>query len=136
MFGDRIVHPSYALNKLIIFIHILELFPFFIISLLKAYHGCNDVGHLSRRQVVLANNVSDSFPNPEVLLLYAKPLTSWSPGQKQPNTTRWIPREVNLSRLAAICECSFTWATLEGILSCFQEHVWPGMALHGLVKVG
>lgn len=95
----------------------------------------NDAGHLSRRQVALANHVSDSFPNMEVLLLYAKPLTSWSSGQKPPNTSGWVPREVNLKSLAAFCERSFTWGTSEGILSCFQEHVWPGMALHGLVKV-
>jgi Holliday junction resolvase YEN1 len=102
---------------------------------LRTIFRYNDAGHLSRRQIALADHMSDSFPNLEVLLLYAKPLTSWSPGQKQPDTANWNPREVNLNKLAAICECSFTWGTSEGILSCFQEHVWPGMALHGLVKV-
>lgn len=94
----------------------------------------NDAGHLSRRQVALSNSVPATFPDPKVLALYVNPITSWSPGQKLPNTTAWIPREVNLTKLAAFCERSFTWGTSEGILSCFQEHVWPGMTLYRLVE--
>ncbi|EDR05078.1 uncharacterized protein LACBIDRAFT_303869 [Laccaria bicolor S238N-H82] len=94
----------------------------------------NDAGHLSRRQVALSNSVPNTFPDPRILALYVNPITSWSPGQKLPNTAAWVPREVNLTKLAALCERSFTWGTSDGILSCFQEHVWPGMTLYRLVE--
>ncbi|EDR06461.1 uncharacterized protein LACBIDRAFT_300170 [Laccaria bicolor S238N-H82] len=94
----------------------------------------NDASHLARCQVALSNSVPNTFPDPKILALYANPITSWSPSQKLPNTTAWIPREVNLAKLAAFCERSFTWGTAEGILSCFQEHVWPGMTLYRLVE--
>ena len=95
----------------------------------------NDAGHLSRRYTVLSNSIPDTFPNRQVLMLYADPITSWTTGQQPPNTAGWVPRELDLGKLAALCERSFTWGTSEGIMSCFQEHVWPGMALYGLVEV-
>ena len=95
----------------------------------------NDAGHLSCRYSVLSNNIPDTFPNSQILMLYADPITSWTTGQKPPNTVGWVPRELDLGKLAALCERSFTWGTSEGIMSCFQEHVWPGMAIHGLVEV-
>ena len=95
----------------------------------------NDAGHLSRRYSVLSNSIPDTFPNLQILMLYADPVTSWTTGQKPPNTAGWVPRELDLGKLAVLCERSFTWGTSEGIMSCFQEHVWPGMALYGLVEV-
>jgi len=109
---------------------------------LEKWHSClcmalwyNDASHLSRCQVALSNSVPNTFPDPKILALYVNPVTLWSPSQKLPNTTAWIPQEVNLTKLAAFCECSFTWGTSEGILSGFQEHVWPGMTLYQLVDV-
>ena len=95
----------------------------------------NNAGHLSRCYSVLSNSIPDTFPNLQILMLYADPVTSWTTGQKPPNTDGWVPCELDLGKLAALCKRSFTWGSSEGIMSCFQEHVWPGMALYGLVEV-
>ncbi|KIK05366.1 hypothetical protein K443DRAFT_130434 [Laccaria amethystina LaAM-08-1] len=88
--------------------------------------------HLHTTLHVLSNSIPDTFPNPQVLMLYANPVMLWTTGQKPPDTVGWVPCGLDLGKLAALCELLFTWGTLEGIMSCFQEHVWPGMALYGL----
>ena len=81
----------------------------------------NDAGHLSQCYSVLSNSIPDTFPNLQIPMLYADPVTWWTTSQKPPNTAGWVPCELDLRRLTVLCKHYFTWGTSEGIMFCFQS---------------
>jgi hypothetical protein len=83
-------------------------------------------GLIGRRNPACAENVTDTFPDPDIVHSYLNPLTSLSHGQTLPSVNGRIP---DLARLGELCERYFEWATPAGILPKFHKHVWPGVVL-------
>jgi len=87
----------------------------------------NASGHLSRKFPSLANRVPSSFPDPSHLLLYAKPVTSWSKGAAGPDLSTLRPRQPDLAKLAGICKQRFGWEPTPGVLKKFTSVLWDGV---------
>lgn len=70
-------------------------------------------------------DIPDNFPNLELVLLYVKPLTSWSNNGKEPfDRASLVINQPNLARLATLCLTHFTWGTRDGILQKFRSVLW------------
>jgi hypothetical protein len=83
-------------------------------------------GLIGRRNPTCANNVTDTFPNPEVVNSYITPLTSLSRAPALPCVNGRLP---DLARLGELCERYFEWATPAEILPKFHKHIWPGVVM-------
>jgi len=83
-------------------------------------------GLIGRRNPACAENVTDTFPDPDIVRSYLSPLTSLSRGKTLPLVNGRIP---DLARIGELCERYFEWATPAGILPKFHKHVWPGVVL-------
>jgi hypothetical protein len=69
----------------------------------------NASGQLSRWEPLLAENVHKSFLNPKTVLLYAKPVTTWTPNTSVSDHFVVQLRALNIAELAQICEQRFNW---------------------------
>ncbi|KZP32824.1 PIN domain-like protein [Athelia psychrophila] len=90
------------------------------------------LGLLGQRNPTAASAVGSGFPDLEVVRAYANPLTSWSndgPGPVIPQQGR-----INLTKLAALCTSSFSWASKLGVLKKFERMVWEGVALRLIIE--
>ena len=103
---------------------------------LRTELSTNASGHLSRKFRLLAKQIPDSFPDPHHVLLYAKPLTSWSdcttPG---PDLSALQPLQPDLSKLTSICKRRFDWEPSPGILKKFRNVLWDGLCMRMLCNV-
>jgi Holliday junction resolvase YEN1 len=87
-----------------------------------------DLQHLiGRRNPACANNVTDAFPDPDVVHSYLYPLTS--PSRAGPLPSIQVDLLPDLARIVELCERYFEWATPSEILPKFLKHVWPGVVL-------
>jgi Holliday junction resolvase YEN1 len=92
---------------------------------LHAELSTNAGGHLTQRYPTLANSIPHDFPNIDLLLLYAKPLSSWSPGTAKPDLSHLQPSLPDISKLASICERRFGWENNPGgIIERFHNILW------------
>ena len=89
-------------------------------------------GYLGQQCGGIARAVSDKFPDPDVVCAYAMPLTSWSNGALGPD----LPPagQLNLAKLANLCERSFSWGTPSGIIKKFSNLIWEGACLRMLCE--
>ena len=98
------------------------------------YSSLRSQNILGRRYASLANNVTDNFPSVDLILQYARPLTSWTMDQL-PDTASWQPRQPRLPEIAALCEKFFSWGSSGDIVSRFKNSLWPGIAIQHLLQV-
>ncbi|KAF8333360.1 PIN domain-like protein, partial [Amanita rubescens] len=92
--------------------------------------------HLGCQDIVLAQAVSkSSFPSPDDIVYFVRPITSLSNGQLGPDTSLWVPRAPDLGRMGHICERLFSSATCAHIAREFDRHVWPGTCMRLLLTV-
>jgi Holliday junction resolvase YEN1 len=130
--GDSLLRAALELST-------RELDQFLVIwrQQLRAELSTNANGQLSRNFPSIAQNVPDSFPNLEHLLLYAKPTTSWSAHSSGPGISILQVRQPNIAWLARICERRFDWerAVTGGITAKFHNVLWDGVCLRMLLEV-
>jgi Holliday junction resolvase YEN1 len=81
---------------------------------------------IGQRNSMCAKNISNAFPDPEVIYSYLDPLTSLSCGQTLPVANG---KPTDIAQIGELCERYFEWATPADILPKFLEHIWPGVVL-------
>ncbi|KAK0485584.1 PIN domain-like protein [Armillaria luteobubalina] len=91
------------------------------------------IGRASRC-LALENKLPDDFLNPQVLRLYALPVTSWSIQHTPPNAEQWKPPLPDISRIAIFCDSFFHWEP-DVWLKCLHKNVWPGIVIHSLYQM-
>jgi len=92
--------------------------------------------HLGSQHIALAQAVGkSSFPSPDDIVYFVRPITSLSDGQLGPDTSLWVPRAPDLGRMGHICERLFSWATGARVAREFDLHVWPGTCTRLLLMV-
>ncbi|KAF8155804.1 PIN domain-like protein, partial [Crassisporium funariophilum] len=90
-------------------------------------------GRIGRKHPALGANIPPTFPDPEVLRLYAHPLTSQSNGVLYDTSGWFLPGVPNTSVLAALCDRLFDWGPV--ILKRFITNVWDGHCIRQLARV-
>ena len=79
---------------------------------------------LSSRAIAAANAINEDFPDINVVLQYAKPVTSLLYPESRPDPSTWVPQLPRLAELAALCHNTFSWDAA-GIVRSFRSKVWP-----------
>jgi hypothetical protein len=80
----------------------------------------NPNGLISQKNPSLAKCIPESFPDINVLQLYANPITSWTIGDG-PDIFHWRLSEPNLAQIAVLCKKSFSWRTSGHLINWFQD---------------
>ncbi|TFY81078.1 hypothetical protein EWM64_g2931 [Hericium alpestre] len=90
----------------------------------------NSKGHLGSKKPSLAKAVPDDFPDVEILLSYANPITSENDASAKRTHTRptW-EREPDLGKIAHLCEVHFEWGLKDIIIKRFRTVLWPSAVL-------
>jgi hypothetical protein len=84
-------------------------------------------GFIGRKCIALAKNVSDDFPDVDILLCYTNPLTSeLAPRGRNKDAIVW-DREPSPAEIAAVCEQFFEWGYREKMLYRFRSILWPAL---------
>ncbi|PBK81549.1 PIN domain-like protein, partial [Armillaria gallica] len=86
------------------------------------------------RHPALVNKLLDDFPNPQILRLYALPVTSWSGEHAPPNATLWKPPLPDIACIATFCDKFFHWES-DIRLKRLRKNIWPGIIIHSLYWV-
>ncbi|KAK6991492.1 hypothetical protein R3P38DRAFT_3438736, partial [Favolaschia claudopus] len=88
----------------------------------------NSSGELSKRLPDAADNISDSFPNLNVVNLYLHPFicTSLEYSGPMPDCSSWRPRDPVISLIADFCSSTFRWQG-ESLLKKLNSNVFPGV---------
>jgi Holliday junction resolvase YEN1 len=89
----------------------------------------NSKGEIGKKQVSLANSITENFPDIDILLSYVNPITSESMGRDSNNTKITWEREPDLAKLAGVCELYFEWGYKEAIIKRFRTILWHPMVL-------
>ncbi|EKM76246.1 hypothetical protein AGABI1DRAFT_9336, partial [Agaricus bisporus var. burnettii JB137-S8] len=123
-FGDTLFEAANKLSQeeLVDFLHTWR-------EELRQELKTNSKGYLKNRQIALSKSVPDTFPNIDVLLSYAQPITSESLGHAGRNPIITWSKEPNFALLAAACELYFEWGYKEAIIKRFRTVIWPGAVL-------
>ncbi|KIM49770.1 hypothetical protein M413DRAFT_48000, partial [Hebeloma cylindrosporum] len=87
----------------------------------------NPQGKLDTRHPSLAAQFPDDFPNPEVVKLYHKPVTSWSYNQKLPSQGNWKTREPSIAKITQFCYDNLGWRTESVLKEKLHSHLWEGV---------
>lgn len=96
---------------------------------------CDPHGLMNAKHPTLAQNIPHDFPKLDILRLYTCPVTSWSENGEGPDTASWTLCQLNLAKLAVLCEKSFSWGSAGTINDQFQRNVWPAAIMRMLLKV-
>jgi Holliday junction resolvase YEN1 len=91
-------------------------------------------GLLGWKYPAVAQKICNKFPSIDILLLYARPITSWTV-DTIPDSSQWSLRQPNLSALSLLCKKSFSWGSSGQIISRFQKNVWRGIIMWYLLQV-
>jgi Holliday junction resolvase YEN1 len=91
-------------------------------------------GYLGRKYAMLANSVSEDFPDTIVLSRYVTPLTSWSNGGNGPQLPTLQHEQLDIAHLVAFCRRRFSWGTYSGIQEKFFNIIWDPMCIQMLLK--
>jgi hypothetical protein len=90
---------------------------------------------IGRKNNVVADAVTDAFPNREVLQLYANPITSWTHPRSGaaliPAVTFDLP---DLKKLASFCYLRFGWSGSD-VHEYFESKIWEGVCMAMLCQV-
>ena len=80
-------------------------------------HELVDDRHLGCQHIVLAQAVIESsFPSPDDIIHFIRPITSLSNGQLGLDTSLWVLHTPDLGHMGHICEAWFSWATGAGVV--------------------
>lgn len=91
-------------------------------------------GLLGQKHPALARKVSSKFPSINILLLYAKPVTSWT-ADIIPDSSQWRMRQPDLPAIGLLCEKTFSWGASGQMIARFQQNVWRGIVMRYLFQV-
>ncbi|KAA1475707.1 hypothetical protein DENSPDRAFT_842526 [Dentipellis sp. KUC8613] len=93
----------------------------------------NSKGHLGTKKPSLAKAVGDTFPSIDVLLSYAKPITSENDktAKRKHLPPKWSS-EPDLGKIAHLCEIHFEWGIRDIIIKRFRTVLWPSAILQYL----
>ncbi|TFY70815.1 hypothetical protein EVG20_g2183 [Dentipellis fragilis] len=93
----------------------------------------NSKGHLGTKKPSLAKAVDDDFPSIDVLLSYAKPITSENDktAKRKHVPPKWRS-EPDLGKIAHLCEIHFEWGIRDIIIKRFRTVLWPSAILQCL----
>ncbi|KAF9474954.1 PIN domain-like protein [Pholiota conissans] len=97
---------------------------------LKLEIATNSQKKLSRRQPQLATQVSDTFPDHQIMDLYTHPCVS-SPEHLP---SHWLIHQPSLCNLTNFCRERFDWDD-DYILEVFKSRIWEGAFLQMLYSV-
>ncbi|TBU30914.1 PIN domain-like protein, partial [Dichomitus squalens] len=89
----------------------------------------NARGCLPRKCAALARAVPEDFPSVDVVLAYARPVTSEAKGAAHRNANVAWDRDPDLGRIAGLCEMYFEWGVREIIVKRFRTVLWPAAVL-------
>lgn len=100
------------------------------------HHLCTDPrGFIGHQYPSLADELPDDFPNFATLNEYAYPLTSPLASLLQlPLSFSRRPPHFKLGHLAAFCSSWLWWRNPDTLLRKFENHVWPGFVLRGIIN--
>jgi Holliday junction resolvase YEN1 len=84
----------------------------------------NSRGILGRRYGSLSKAIPEEFPNIDILMSYANPVTSETEGKTHRIKATW-ERPLDLGRIANICELYFEWGVRDVIIKRFRTVIWP-----------
>lgn len=84
----------------------------------------NSRGILGRRYNSLAKSIPEEFPDIDILMSYANPITSETEGKARKIKATW-ERPLDLGRIANICELYFEWGVRHAIIKRFRTVIWP-----------
>ncbi|KAF8239773.1 hypothetical protein L208DRAFT_1020706, partial [Tricholoma matsutake] len=91
----------------------------------------NTLRQLSKSLPTLTSSVPADFPDMTVLQLYLAPCTT----DYVTHPAVFVPMHgVDFVLLVLFCEQNFVWADARGILRFFASYVFPGHAVHQLIK--
>ncbi|KAF8188688.1 PIN domain-like protein [Pholiota molesta] len=91
---------------------------------------------LGKKLPSLASKIDCSFPSIDVLLQYAKPLTSWTAaGCEPPDALSWKLRQPRVNDIGTLCEKYFSWGSFQEIVARLKGNLWPGIAVRHLLQV-
>ena len=89
---------------------------------------------LNSRVIAAANSIGEDFPDINVVLQYAKPVTSLLHPESRPDPFTWVPQLPCLAELAFLCHTSFSWDAA-GIMKSFRSKVWPVCCIQRLSQI-
>jgi len=87
---------------------------------------------LPSRQPVLSASIPDSFPSLDILFLYIRPLISPFPVIDQ--GPAWTSQNINIERMAKLCERTFSWGGTM-IITKFINIIWSGVSFRQVLEV-
>ncbi len=123
-FGDRLYEAAVNIDR--------ESLEDFLVSWrdeLRNELRTNSKGEIGKKQVSLANSITENFPDIDILLSYVNPITSESMGRESNNTKITWEREPDLAKLAGVCELYFEWGYKEAIIKRFRTILWHSIVL-------
>ena len=117
--GDELLHAAQNLSS-------ADLSVFLVTwrAQLQEELSTNKSRVLSSRAIAAANAIGKDFPDINVVLQYAKPVTSLLHPERRPDPSTWVPQLPHLAELASFCHNTFSWDAA-GILRSFRSKVWP-----------
>ena len=86
---------------------------------------------LPRRDSNLAFRIPETFPSPQILRTYIRPMVS-APGSIQSN--KWLLMPPSLFRLTLFCHKEFNWSA-RVLIEKFRSFIWEGILLQTLYSV-
>jgi len=84
----------------------------------------NSRGILGRKYNSLSKAIPEEFPDIDILMSYAKPVTSETEGKSHKIKANW-ERPLDVGRIAHICELYFEWGVRHAIIKRFRTVIWP-----------
>lgn len=96
----------------------------------------NSLKFLPFRNPGLAESLSEAqFPNNEVINLYIRPLTSFSPSEDTPNTTKWTSQEPDIEKITSMAVEHLGWRHAKEISQTFHNNLWEGVFTRMILSV-
>ena len=83
----------------------------------------NSRGILGRKCNSLSKAIPEEFPDIDILMSYANPITSESEGKAHRIKATW-ERSLDLGRVAYVCELYFEWGVRHTIIKRFRTVIW------------
>lgn len=94
----------------------------------------NSRGILGRRYNSLSKAIPEEFPDIDILMSYANPVTSETERKVHKIKATW-ERPLDLGRIAHICELYFEWGVRDVIIKRFRTVIWPAAVFRFLREV-
>ncbi|KAH9020782.1 hypothetical protein EDB85DRAFT_1846030, partial [Lactarius pseudohatsudake] len=127
-FGDKLLKATQSLTR--------DELPNFLITWREdlCYElRTNSSGHLDSKKPFLAKAVPNTFPDIDILLSYTNPIISATDaGARHTHTLPRWGHELDLGKLAHLCELRFEWGFKDVIIKRFRTVLWPSIVLRAL----